>query len=71
MPFAGSGSMPDPDTFDPLAYVAATAPAMGIHLTQVRQAEVAEAFALVMRIAAPALDLTIDRSDEPAPVFTA
>jgi hypothetical protein len=63
--------MTDPDPFDPLAYVAAAAPAMGIHLTQARQAEVAAAFALVMRIAAPALALSIDGADEPAPVFTA
>jgi hypothetical protein len=55
--------------FDTHAYVAAVAPAVGLQLNAPRQAAVAEALALVARIAAPALALTPSAEIEPAPVF--
>jgi hypothetical protein len=61
--------MLDPDHFDPAAYVAATAPAMGLALDAGRQARVAAALALVARIAAPALRLPLTETAEPAPVY--
>ena len=61
--------MLDPDRFDPAAHVAATAPAVGLALDATRQARVAAAFALVIRIAAPALAVPLTEADEPAPVY--
>jgi hypothetical protein len=62
--------MIDTDTFDPLAFVLAAAPATGITLSAERAAEVAEAFALVVRMGAPALQFALaDNTTEPAPVF--
>ncbi|MCB4822074.1 AtzG-like protein [Roseicella aerolata] len=61
--------MLDPDRFDPAAYVAATAPAMGLALDAGRQARVAAALALVARIATPALRLPLTETAEPAPVY--
>jgi len=61
--------MHDPDTFDPPAYVAAMAPAVGLRLDAERQARVAAALALVARIAAPALRVPLDETAEPAPVY--
>ncbi len=61
--------MIDPETFDPAAYVAAAAPAIGLSLTPERAAEIAAAFALVVRIATPALCLALPAHIEPAPVF--
>ncbi|WP_165943607.1 AtzG-like protein [Roseicella aquatilis] len=61
--------MPDPDRFDPAAYVAAVAPALGLALDPARQAKVAAALALVARIAAPALAVPLEETAEPAPVF--
>lgn len=61
--------MLDPNRFDPAAYVAAAAPAVGLALSADRQARVAIAIALVAQIGAPALVLTLNPSAEPAPVF--
>lgn len=61
--------MPDPDPFDPAAYVAAVAPTVGLSLDAARQAKVAAALALVVRIAAPALAVPLAETAEPAPVF--
>jgi hypothetical protein len=61
--------MPDPEGFDPAAYVAAVAPAVGLALDAARQARVAAALALVARIAAPALAVRLDEAAEPAPVY--
>lgn len=61
--------MPAPDHFDPVAYVAAVAPALGLALDAERQARVAAALALVVRVAAPALALPLDEAAEPAPVY--
>ncbi|WP_043363322.1 AtzG-like protein [Belnapia sp. F-4-1] len=61
--------MLDPDRFDPAAHVAAAAPAVGLALDAARQARVAAAFALVVRIAAPALAVPLTEADEPAPVY--
>ena len=58
------------DRFDPAAYVAAVAPAMGLHFTPERARAVSEALALVVRVAAPALTHTVPGETEPAPVFT-
>ena len=57
-------------TFDPHAYVVAVAPAIGLDLTAERTAAVAEALALVARVAAPALAYKLPEHAEPAPVFT-
>ena len=61
--------MIDLDSFDALAFVTAASPAVGITLSAARIAEVAEAFALVVRVAAPALSFNLAVDDEPAPVF--
>lgn len=61
--------MLDPDRFDPAAHVAAVAPAVGLTLDAARQARVAAALALVVRVAGPALAIALDTADEPAPVF--
>ncbi len=58
-------------TFDPLAYVSAVAPAVGFDLSPDRLREVAEAFAVVLRVAAPALAMEVPAEVEPAPVFRA
>ena len=62
--------MIDLERFDALAYVTATAPAVGLTLPPERLAELAEAFSLVMRVGAPALNFVVDAAAEPAPVFT-
>lgn len=61
--------MPHPDSFDPHAYVAAAAPLLGLTLDASRAARVAEALALVIRTARPALECPVTPQDEPAPVF--
>jgi len=61
--------MIDPDRFDPAAHVAAAAPAVGLALDAARQARVAAAFALVVRIGAPAFAVAVGPADEPAPVY--
>jgi hypothetical protein len=58
------------DAFDPIAYVTAVAPAMGLSLTPDRTRELAAAFALVVRVAAPALDFVLPADAEAAPIFT-
>jgi hypothetical protein len=58
------------DEVDSLAYVAALAPAIGLPLDAEARAAVAAAFALIRRIAAPALDRAVPDDIEPAPVFT-
>ena len=58
-------------TFDPLAYVTAVAPAVGFDLSPTRLREVAEAFAIVLLVAAPALAMDVPVEIEPAPVFRA
>ena len=63
--------MIDPDNFDALAYVTAVAPAVGFELSPARLADIAEAFALVVRVGAPALALEVPGEAEPAPVFVA
>lgn len=63
--------MIDPDNFDALAYVTAVAPAVGFRLSPERLAEIAEAFALVVRVGAPALAMDVPGAAEPAPVFVA
>jgi hypothetical protein len=59
------------EDFDPLAFVTATAPALGMRFTPERLAELAEAFALVMRVGMPALTQAVPPDAEPAPVFVA
>ena len=61
--------MLDPDRFDPAAYVASVAPAVGLRLDAARQARVAAALAMVARVGAPALAVPLDETAEPAPVF--
>lgn len=61
--------MLDPDRFDLAAHVAGAAPAVGLVLDMDRQARVAAAFALVVRIATPALKISLPETVEPAPVF--
>jgi hypothetical protein len=63
--------MIDPDHFDPLAYVTAAAPTVGLQLSPERLATLAEAFALVVRVGAPALNMDVPDDAEPAPVFVA
>jgi glycine cleavage system regulatory protein len=63
--------MIDTETFDPLAYVTAAAPAVGLRLTEAHLAELAEAFALVVRIGGPAFAMAVPADVEPAPVFVA
>jgi hypothetical protein len=62
--------MIDIHRFDAAAYVAAVAPAMGLRFPPERAAVVAEALALVVRVAAPALTHPVPTEAEPAPVFT-
>jgi hypothetical protein len=61
--------MLDPDRFDPAAHVAALAPAVGLVLDAERQARVAAALALVVRIAAPAFAVALTETAEPAPAY--
>lgn len=61
--------MLDPKTFDPGAYVAAVAPAVGLTLSAERQARVAAALALVARVGAAALHRPVPESAEPAAMF--
>jgi len=63
--------MIDYEKIDPLAYVTAAAPLIGLNLSEDRLKEVAEAFALVIRMAKPALDAPVTLDAEPAPVFRA
>ena len=62
--------MIDTHRFAPAAYVAAVAPAMGLRFSPERAQAVTEAFALVVRVAAPALTRAVPTEAEPAPVFT-
>ncbi len=62
-------AMIDPKAFDSHAYVAAVAPMLGLALTPERAAAVADALALVVRVAAPALEYALPEHEEPAPVF--
>jgi hypothetical protein len=61
--------MIDTERFDPSAYVAAVAPAMGFRFSPERAQAVADALALVVRVAQPALACTVPAEIEPAPVF--
>ena len=61
--------MLDPKNFDAAAYVAAVAPAVGLRLPAERQARVAAALELVVKIGAPALTCEVAEEIEPAPVF--
>ena len=61
--------MIDLEHFDPAAYVAAAAPSVGLRLTAERQARVAAALALVVKVAAPALAHPVPESAEPAARF--
>jgi hypothetical protein len=61
--------MLDPEKFDPAAHVAAAAPAVGLTLDAARQARVAAALALVVRIAAPALAVSVPVEAGPAAMF--
>jgi hypothetical protein len=61
--------MLDSEDFDPVAYVAAAAPAVGLRLDAAQQERVAAALALVIRTAAPALAVPLAPEDEPAPVY--
>lgn len=61
--------MLDHKTFDPAAYVAAVAPAMGLQLSAERQARVAAALALVAKVGAAALNQPVPESAEPAAMF--
>ncbi len=54
---------------DPLAYVTAAAPLLGLHLCPKRLAELAAAFAQVQRFAAPALLFEPPPETPPAAVF--
>ncbi len=51
------------------AYVASAARMLGLEFDAERTAAVSSAFALVCRIAEPALAYPLDRLAEPAPVF--
>jgi hypothetical protein len=62
--------MIDREHFDAVAYVTAAAPLIGLALTPERIEQVAAAFALVVRIGAPALAYTLPPEAEPAPAFT-
>lgn len=59
------------ENLDPLAYVTAVCPAVGFHLSPERLAELADAFALVVRVGMPALKMDVPAEAEPAPVFVA
>jgi len=56
---------------DSLDYVRAAAPLVGLTLSPERLASVAEAFALVIRMAQPALEVELPADTQPAPVFRA
>jgi len=56
--------------FDAAAYVAAVAPAVGLHLGAERTQAVAEALRLVARIGGPALAVSPPADIQPAPIFT-
>lgn len=60
--------MADPAGID--AYVKFTAPLLGFSFDAEREAAVVAAFALICRIAGPALNYPLARLAEPAPVFT-
>jgi hypothetical protein len=62
--------MTDPDQFDAVRYVNETAPLLRLTLTAEQVEQVAAAFALVVRIGAPALAFELPPDAEPAPVFT-
>jgi len=62
--------MIDTERFDPAAYVDAAAPAMGFRFSPERARAVAEALALVVRVATPALVRAVPHETEPAPLFT-
>jgi hypothetical protein len=59
---------PDPDP-DFAAYVAATAPLVGLTLDAAAQARIAAAMGLIRTIAAPALGHDLPPGTEPAPIF--
>ena len=61
--------MIDHEHFDAVRYVTEAAPLVGLQLTPERVGEIAAAFALVVRIGAPALAYKLPREAEPAPVF--
>ncbi len=61
--------MIDTDVFNPSAYVAAVAPAIGFSFTAEQAEDVAAALTLVVIIAGPALRLAVPAAAEPAPVF--
>ncbi|NCY24308.1 MAG: DUF4089 domain-containing protein [Alphaproteobacteria bacterium] len=61
--------MLDPKNFDPDAYVAAVAPAVGLQLSAERQARVAEALALVVKLGGAALTRPLPETAEPAAMF--
>lgn len=61
--------MIDHASFDADAYVRATLPALGLEMTPERIKAVTEAFMLVVRFAAPALERDVPAETEPAPVF--
>ncbi len=61
--------MIDPESFDPAAYVAAVAPAVGLKLSPERQARVAASLALVGKVGAAALLRPVPESAEPAAMF--
>jgi hypothetical protein len=65
----GGPAMLDPKNFDPGAYVAAVAPAVGLQLSAERQLRVAEALALVVKLGAAALSRPVPESAEPAAMF--
>ena len=60
-----SAGAPPPDAFSVAAYVKAAALLAGLSLDAEREAAVAAAFALVCRIAAPALAYPLPRVAEP------
>ncbi len=61
--------MIDHEHVDALRYATAAAPLVGLRLAPERLEQVAVAFALVTRIAAPALSYPLPAETEPAPVF--
>jgi hypothetical protein len=61
--------MIDTNDLDIPAYVAASLPAVGLRLDPARLAAVTAAFALVVRVGAPALTCEVSPAIEPAPVF--
>jgi hypothetical protein len=57
------------DDFEAAAYVAAAAPSIGLKLPPQRMAEIAAAFALVVRMARPALECELPENVQAAPIF--